>query len=82
MLDISEGGARLMANLQPPADQALSLRVESPFKTDWVPARLVGNYGAQALGLAFDGVCTEDVILAVTLGIDFSALFSGEISRE
>jgi hypothetical protein len=82
VLNISGGGALLMANLQPPADQALSLRLESPVETDWVPARVVRYDGAHALELAFNGRRPEDLILAVTLGIDFTGLFLGQGGRE
>jgi hypothetical protein len=70
LVDISEGGALVVADVPPPLAQAVWLRVVDPAPTDWVKATVVRHGGPHEAGLAFADRCPADLYMAATLGIN------------
>ncbi len=52
----------------------LSLRIESPVRTDWVDAKVVRFDPNRQIGLHFTEGCPDDFLLAGTVGIDLAFL--------
>ena len=56
----------------PGPDTPVSLRMESPVKTDWVDATIVRVDPNRQIGLRFTQGCPDDLLLAGTVGIDIA----------
>ena len=70
MLNISEGGALVVADVTPPLGQSVWLHVEAPAVTDEVGARVARLGQRNEVGLSFATPCPYDLYLAATLGIN------------
>jgi PilZ domain len=66
LIDISQGGARFVAELPPRPGSDVWLRIESPRLTGWVSARVVRLDGPTEGGLTFSGYCPHDLIASLT----------------
>lgn len=69
LLEISRGGASVESRNSPPVGQLVWLRLDSPAPTPWINATVVRRDGPRRLGLRFQAECTDEVMLAATLGI-------------
>jgi hypothetical protein len=58
----------------PVVSTPVSLRMESPVRTDWVDATVVRVDPSRQVGLRFTRGCPDDLILAGTVGIDIAFL--------
>lgn len=70
MLNISEGGALVIADPRPPLGQSVWFRVETPARTDEIGARVVRVGESDEIGLSFPRPCPYDLYLVATLGIN------------
>jgi hypothetical protein len=66
LIDISQGGARFVAELPPPPGSDVWLRLEVPSVTRWVSATVVWLDGPTEGGLSFSGYCPHDLIGGLT----------------
>lgn len=71
IVDISQGGARFVADEAPPADRQVWLRLEMPALTGWVSAKVIRLDESLGAGLAFCGYCPFDLFRAATSGGGF-----------
>ena len=55
----------------------ISLRIESPVRTDWVDATIVRLDPNRQIGLRFTRGCPDDLFLAGTVGIDLALIVRG-----
>jgi hypothetical protein len=76
LVNISQGGALLIAENPPPVDQQVWLRFEEPTTTDWVKARVVRNDSSPTTGLAFPQPCPYDFYMAAVLGFNLDGLIT------
>ena len=56
----------------PAISTPVSLRMESPIRTDWVDATVVRVEPSQQVGVRFTHGCPDDLLLAGTVGIDIA----------
>ncbi len=75
LVDISGGGARLVAEGLPPLGQSVWFRLEQPAASGWVGARVVRHDDSHGAGLEFANTCPFDVYHAATLGISLDGVF-------
>jgi hypothetical protein len=78
LVDLSAGGALLIAEDPPPLRQTVWCCLEAPASTDWIKANVVRHGQAREVGLSFSDSCPTDFTLAATLGLDFNPLFHVE----
>jgi hypothetical protein len=74
LVNISRSGALVVADKQMLRAAPLSLRLESPVRTDWVDANVVRFDPNREIGLRFPQECPYDLLLAGTVGIDIALL--------
>jgi PilZ domain len=74
LVNISLGGALLVADKPMLREAPLSLRIESPVRTDWADAKVVRFDPNREIGLHFPEGCPYDLLLAGTVGIDIALL--------
>jgi hypothetical protein len=72
--NISRGGALVIADKQMLRAVPLSLRIESPVRTDCVDAEVIRFDPNREIGLHFPLGCPYDLLLAGTVGIDIALL--------
>ena len=70
VVNISRGGAFLVADRPPPRGKTLRLRMVEPTGTDEVGANVVRHGESDRVGLSFTDPCPYDLHLAATLGIN------------
>jgi hypothetical protein len=80
LVNISRGGALLIADEAMIRAAPLWLRIESPVKTDWVDAKVVRFHPNREIGLHFPQGCPYDLLLAGTVGIDIALLVRDELN--
>ena len=71
LVDISEGGAMLVAEQIPSLSQDLWLRLEGPVETHWIGGQVVRVAGTHDMAIAFDRPCPRDFFESAVLGISF-----------
>jgi hypothetical protein len=74
LVNISRGGALLIADDQPPRESHVWMRIEQPVKTDWAEATTVRIGENQEIGVQFPRGCPDDLLLAGTIGIDLISM--------
>jgi hypothetical protein len=74
LANISRGGALVVADKQMLRAVPLSLRIESPVRTDWVDAEVIRFDPNREIGLHFPQGCPYDLLVAGTVGIDIALL--------
>ena len=74
LVNISRDGALVVAENPPAESTPISLRIESPVRTDWVDATIVRVEPNRQIGLRFTPGCPDDLLLAGTVGIDLAFL--------
>jgi hypothetical protein len=74
LVNISRGGALVVAENSPWFESPVWLRVESPVKTDWVETLVVRRGQDREIALKFSRGCPDDLLLAGTIGIDLTSL--------
>ena len=74
LVNISRDGALVVAENPPAESTAISLRIESPVRTDWVDATIVRVEPNRQIGLRFTPDCPDDLLLAGTIGIDLISM--------
>ncbi len=74
LVNISRGGALVIADKPMLREAPLSLRIESPVRTDWADAKVVRFDPNREIGLHFPQGCPYDLLLAGTAGIDIAHL--------
>jgi hypothetical protein len=73
LINISRDGALVATENPPPCATPISLRIESPVRTDWVDAVIVRLDHQRQVGVRFiQGCCPDDLLLAGTVGIDIA----------
>jgi hypothetical protein len=80
LVNISRGGALVVADKPMIREAPLSLRIESPVRTDWVDAKVVRFDPNREIGLYFMQGCPDDLLLAGTVGIDLAFLVRNEVN--
>jgi hypothetical protein len=70
LVDVSRGGALLIADSPPPLYQAVWVRMDEPTWTDEVRATVIRHGESNRVGLSFPEPCPDDLHLAATLGIN------------
>jgi PilZ domain len=75
LVNISRGGALLVAENPPPRQAPVWMRIESPVKTDWAEAMTVRIGQDQQVAVQFPRGCPDDLLLAGTVGIDLISMF-------
>jgi hypothetical protein len=75
LINLSEGGALLIAESPPPLGHVVWCRLEAPTPTDWIRANVIRQGDAREIGLSFPASCPDDFTLAATLGLNFDSLF-------
>jgi len=81
LVNISRGGALIVADKRPPYEPPMWLRIESPVKTDWVETTIVRLGRNREIGLQFPRGCLDDLLLAGTIGIDLTTMISDGTTR-
>ena len=71
LVDISEGGAMLIAEQRPHVSQGLWLRLRGPVETPWIGGQVVRVAGENTVAVAFDRPCPRDFFESAVLGISF-----------
>jgi PilZ domain len=74
LVNISRGGALVVAGIPMPHETPVWLRIESPVKTDWVDATIVRLDQERHVGLHFTHGCPDDLLLAGAVGLDIALL--------
>ena len=74
LVNISRGGALLVADDHPPRESHVWMRIERPVKTDWAEATTVRVGENQEIGVQFPRGCPDDLLLAGTIGIDLISM--------
>lgn len=74
LVNISRGGALLIADNHPPRQAPIWMRIERPVKTDWAEATMVRLGQNQEIGVHFPRGCPDDLLLAGTIGIDLISM--------
>ena len=77
LVNISRDGALVVADNPVPEAMPISLRIESPVRTDWVDATIVRVDPNQEIGLRFNQGCPDDLLLAGMVGIDLAFMVRG-----
>jgi hypothetical protein len=72
VINISRQGALIECERVQPNTSQVWLRLERPVKTDWVKARVARFGRGREVALQFYIGCSDDFLLATTLGIDLS----------
>jgi hypothetical protein len=80
LVNISRGGALVVADKPMLREAPLSLRIDSPVRTDWVDAKVVRFDPNREIGLHFTQGCPDDLLLAGTVGIDLAFLVRNEVN--
>ncbi len=80
LVNISHGGALVLADKPMRRAAPLSLRIENPVSTDWVDAEVVRFDPNRQIGLRFTQGCPDDFLLAGTVGIDLAYLVRNEVN--
>jgi hypothetical protein len=78
LINISRDGALLLAQKPMLRAAPLSLRIQSPVRTNWVDAKVVRFNSNREIGLHFPKGCPDDLLLAATAGIDLAFLVRDE----
>jgi hypothetical protein len=78
LINISRDGALVVADKPMLRAAPISLRIESPVRTDWVDANVVRFEPNCEIGLHFTRGCPDDLLLAGTVGIDLAFLVRNE----
>ena len=78
LINISRNGALVLAEKPMLRAAPLSIRIESPVRTDWVDAKVVRFNPNREIGLYFPQGCPDDLLLAATVGIDLAFLVRDE----
>jgi PilZ domain len=78
LINISRNGALVLAEKPMVRAAPLSIRIDSPVRTDWVDARVVRFNSNREIGLHFPQGCPDDLLLAATVGIDLAFLVRNE----
>jgi hypothetical protein len=78
LLNISRNGALVLAEKPMLRAAPLSIRIESPVRTDWVNAKFVRFDANREIALHFPQGCPDDLLLAGTVGIDLAFLIRNE----
>ena len=81
LISISRTGALLLAEKPMLRAAPLSIRIESPVRTDWVDANVVRINPNREIGLHFPQGCPDDLLLAGTVGIDLAFLIRDEVNQ-
>ena len=83
LVNVSREGELMECKKLPGPDTPVSLRMESPVKTDWVDATIVRVDPNRQIGLRFTQGCPDDLLLAGTRGHRHRVLYfaMGQISR-
>jgi hypothetical protein len=81
LVNISRTGALLLAEKPMLRAAPLSIRIESPVRTDWVDANVVRINPNREIGLHFPQGCPDDLLLAGTVGIDLAFLIRNEVNH-
>ena len=74
LINISRNGALVLAEKPMLRAAPLSIRIDSPVRTDWVDAKVVRFNSNREIGLHFPQGCPDDLLLAGTVGIDLAFL--------
>jgi hypothetical protein len=72
LINISREGALVATETPPPCAMPISVRIESPVRTDWVDAITVRLDHQRQVGVRFIQGCPDDLLLAATVGIDIA----------
>ena len=80
LVNISRGGALVLADKPMRRAAPLSLRIESPVRTDWMDAEVVRFDPSRQIGLQFTQDCPDDFLLAGSAGMDLAYLVRNEVS--
>ena len=78
LINISRNGALVLAEKPMLRAAPLSIRIDSPVRTDWVDAKVVRFNANREIGLHFPQGCPDDLLLAATVGIDLAFLVRNE----
>ena len=78
LINISRNGALVLAEKPMLRAAPLSIRIDSPVRTDWVDAKVVRFDSNREIGLHFPQGCPDDLLLAATVGIDLAFLVRNE----
>jgi hypothetical protein len=78
LINISRNGALVLAEKPMLRAAPLSIRIDSPVRTDWVDAKVVRFNSNREIGLHFPQGCPDDLLLAATVGIDLAFLVRNE----
>jgi hypothetical protein len=78
LINISRNGALVFAEKPMLRPVPLSIRIDSPVRTDWVNANVVRFDPDRQIGLHFPQGCPDDLLLAGTVGIDLAFLVRGQ----
>lgn len=68
VLNISQGGAEVVAEQVPVLGGPVWLRLASPSETGWVEGRVVRVKRGKVIGLKFDAACSYDLFKTATHG--------------
>jgi hypothetical protein len=74
LVNISRSGALMVADKPMLRAVPLTLRIESPVRTDWVEATVVRFEPTREIALHFPQGCPDDLLMAGTVGIDWAYL--------
>ena len=78
LINISRNGALVLTEKPMLRAAPLSIRIESPVRTDWVEAKVVRFNPNREIGLHFPKGCPDDLLLAGTVGIDLAFLIRNQ----
>jgi hypothetical protein len=80
LVNISRNGALVVADKPMIRAAPLSVRIDSPVRTDWVEARVVRFEPTREIALHFPQGCPDDLLLAGTVGIDLAFMVRNEVN--
>jgi PilZ domain len=80
LVNISREGALIVADNPMLRAAPISIRMESPVRTDWVDAEVVRFDPNREIGLHFAQSCPYDLLLAGTVGIDIAFMVRGGVN--
>ena len=78
LVNLSRGGALVVAESPLPCEQPVWLRIERPVKTDWARAVTVRIGRNREIALRFPAGCPDDLLVAGTIGINILLSFFAE----
>jgi hypothetical protein len=81
LVNISEGGALLVAEEAPPLKQDVWLRLEEPTPTDWIKATVLRRGEPDETVLSFPEGCPYDFYMAAVFGFNLDGLLSPPVSE-